>query len=166
LIFSRVGHPQTQGKIERFHRTLQRSMIWQGLPERWEQWQERYDGFVQRYNYVRPHEALRMKRPADCYRPSQRHYCDPAPAWEYPPGLPLSRVDAGGNVRIQGRRYFVCEALAHQEVALETIGQQVLVRFRQMYLRELNLGEKTTLSFVYPVAEICPPPPNHVLPMC
>lgn len=32
LVFGRVGHPQTQGKIERFHRTLARSMTGQGLP--------------------------------------------------------------------------------------------------------------------------------------
>src|SRR5262245_22122448 len=63
LIFGRVGHPQTHGKIERFHRTLLRSMRHQGLPERWEQWQERYDGFVERYNHLRPHESLGMRRP-------------------------------------------------------------------------------------------------------
>lgn len=156
LIFSRVAHPQTQGKIERFHRTLQRSMVRQGLPERWEQWQERYDGFVERYNQVRPHEALAMKRPAQYYRPSERRYSRPAPAWDYPQGLELCRLDSGGSVRVKGRRYFVCEALACQLVALEAVGEQMLVRYRHMYVRELDLPKQSTRPFVHPVAEISP----------
>lgn len=74
LVFGRVGHPQTQGKIERFHRTLARSMTRQGLPQRWEAWQGRYDAFVARYNQIRPHEALGMQRPSQRYQPSLRRY--------------------------------------------------------------------------------------------
>lgn len=64
-------------------------------------------------------------------------------------------------MRVAGHRYFVCEALVHQEVALEAIGQQLLVRFRSMYFRELNLATRTTLPFIYPVSEIN----GHLLPM-
>jgi transposase InsO family protein len=161
LVFSRVRHPQTQGKIERFHRTLARSMVQQGLPERWEQWQERYDGFLDRYNHVRPHEALQMRRPVERYRPSRRPY-RPQPAdWDYPAGLRVCQVDAAGTVRVDGHRYFVCEALVHQSVALETIGAQILVRFRHMYIRELDLVRRTTRAFVFPVSEMAP----DVLPM-
>jgi len=158
LVFGRVGHPQTQGKIERFHRTLARSMRGQGLPERWEEWQGRYDGFVERYNRVRPHEALGMQRPAERYCPSPRRYSEAVAPWSYPSGLEVSRVDSAGTVRIEGHRFFVCEALVHQEVALERVGQQVLVRFRQMYVRELNLATRTTLAFIYPVSEVSGPP--------
>ena len=161
LVFGRVGHPQTQGKIERFHRTLARSMTQQGLPEHWEQWQERYDGFVERYNQVRPHEALGMQRPAQRYQPSPRAYHPPAADWHYPAGLELKTVDAAGTVRVKGQRFFVCEALVHQLVALEPVGQNLLVRFRQMYLRELNLETGTTLPFIHPVSEIN----DQVLPM-
>jgi transposase InsO family protein len=158
LVFGRVRHPQTQGKIERFHRTLGRSMTRQGWPAVWEQWQERYDGFVERYNRMRPHEALRMQRPAERYQPSLRPYRAEASAWTYPAGLEVRTVDAAGTVRVEGHRYFVCEALVHQSVALEKIGPEVLVRFRQMYVRELNLARRTTLPFIHPVA--------HVSPMC
>jgi transposase InsO family protein len=154
LVFSRVGHPQTQGKIERFHRTLGRSMSHQGPPEHWEQWQGRYDGFVERYNQVRPHEALAMARPAQRYQPSPRRYSAPVANWIYPAGLEVRTLDGAGNVCVAGRRYFISEALIHQPVALERVGQQVLVRFRHMYIRELNLAGHSTLSFVYPVSEV------------
>jgi transposase InsO family protein len=161
LIFGRVSHPQTQGKIERFHRTLARSMIHQGLPERWEQWQARYDSFVQRYNQVRPHEALAMQRPAQHYRPSPRRYPKQVDRWIYPAGVEVCTVDGAGTVRVEGHRYFVSEALVHQEVALEPVGDHVLVRFRNMYIRELNLQRTSTLPFVFPVRHIS----GEVLPM-
>ena len=162
LVFSRVGHPQTQGKIERFHRTLVRSMRQQGLPEQWHQWQPRYDDFVVRYNQVRPHEALGMQRPVERYRPSERRPRSIPLPWQYPAGCQVCRVDRAGTVRVDGHRYFVCEALVEQSVGLEQVGGQVLVSFRHMYIRELNLLTRTTLPFIYPVSQIT----AQVLPMC
>jgi len=154
LIFGRVAHPQTQGKIERFHRTLSRSMTRQGLPERWEEFQVRYDGFVDRYNNVRPHEALKMKRPADRYHPSPRRYTGVISKWAYPKEIEVKEVDAAGTLRIDGRRYFVCEALTHREVGVERLGNNVLIRFRDMYIREINLEKGSTLSFVHSTEEV------------
>ena len=78
-------------------------------------------------------------------------------------GYPLRTIfkPVAGTVRVAGHRYFVCEALGHQEVALETIGSQILVRFRNMYFRELNLTTRTTLPFIYPISEI----QGNLLPM-
>jgi len=161
LIFGRVAHPQTQGKVERFHRTLNRSMVRQGLPQSWEQWQPQYDGFLQRYNHLRPHEALGMKRPAERYHKSPRTYQSTVVPWRYPEGLEQVRVDANGMIRLEGRRYFVCEALVHQQVAVEQVGPDVLVRFRNMYVRELQLGSSSTLPFIHPITNLA----AHVLPM-
>lgn len=151
LIFSRVSHPQTQGKVERFHRTLKRSMIHQGLPMLWEQWQDRYDRFLERYNQVRPHEALAMQTPAQRYRPSDRTYQSRVAPWHYPQHLHLLPVQAKGMIRWQGRRYFVCEALVDQQVALEQIGSELLVRFRNMFIRQIDLHRGTTSPFIHPV---------------
>lgn len=153
LIFGQVAHPQTQGKIERFHRTLLRSLNTQGMPERWEELQGRYDSFVERYNHVRPHEALGMQRPAQRYQPSARRY-GPVKPWSYPEGLETREVDAAGTVRIGGHRYFVCEALVHQVVGLESAGDQVLVRYRNMYIREIQLNTHRTAAFVHPIPDL------------
>lgn len=161
LIFSRVRHPQTQGKVERFHRTLARSMVYQGWPAAWEQWQERYDGFLHRYNQLRPHEALGMQRPAERYHASPRAYTPVPAAWVYPAGLSVCSVDSTGSVYVERHRYFVCGALAHQQVALEKVGTHMLVRYRHMYIRELDLRQRTTLPFVYPINQIAAP----LLPM-
>jgi hypothetical protein len=60
LYFSGIRHPQTQGKVERFHGALELARRRRGLPEpalhqRW------LDDFRQEYNHLRPHEALGMK---------------------------------------------------------------------------------------------------------
>lgn len=153
LIFSRVAHPQTQGKVERFHRTLSRSMVRQGLPERWEQWQSRYDEFRQRYNQVRPHQALDMQTPAQRYRPSRRTYQSKMLPWQYPDALHKLRVDANGMIRWEAGRYFVSESLVHHQVALEIIDRHLLVRFRNMYIREIDLDTNRSLPFIHPVTD-------------
>ena len=73
----------------------------------------------------------------------------------------MCSVDGAGTVRVEGRRYFVSEALVHQEVALEPVGEHVLVRFRNMYIREVNLQRNSTLPFVFPVRHLL----AEVLPM-
>jgi transposase InsO family protein len=153
LIFGRVAHPQTQGKVERFHRTLARSMVKQGLPTQWEQWQDRYDCFLERYNHIRPHEALGMQTPAQRYRSSERRYQSEVVPWRYPEALDVVRVDANGMIRWEGRRHFVCEALVHHHVAVEQIGRELLVRFRHMYIRQIDMETNHTLPFIHPVGD-------------
>lgn len=154
LIFGRVAHPQTQGKVERFHRTLGRSMIRQGLPTQWEHWQSRYDSFLQRYNYIRPHEALGMQTPAQRYRRSELKYQPQVVPWRYPEALKVVKVDANGMLRWEGLRHFVCEALVHHFVAVEQIGTELLVRFRNMYIRQIDLRTNHTLAFIHPVSAL------------
>lgn len=77
LHFSGIRHPQTQGKVERFHGEMERAIQrrgWQGKPQ--QQW---LDEFRWEHNQVRPHEALRMRTPASVWQPSPRAYNPPPP---------------------------------------------------------------------------------------
>jgi len=76
LHWSGYRHPQTQGKVERFHGSLQRAQGRRGVPD--EQRQQWLDQYRHEYNQVRPHEALGMQTPASRWRPSERRY-DPNP---------------------------------------------------------------------------------------
>src|ERR1019366_10183708 len=84
LHWSRVRHPQTQGKVERFHGELQRALARRRL--RMEDVQSWLDEFRWEHNHVRPHEALTMQTPASRWRPSLRRYDPNPPRWEYPAG--------------------------------------------------------------------------------
>ena len=61
LDWSGIRHPQTQGKVERFHGSLQRVWERRGLPR--EQPQAWLDAYRWEHNHVRPHEALGMQTP-------------------------------------------------------------------------------------------------------
>jgi transposase InsO family protein len=141
--FSGVRHPQTQGKVERFHGSLERARSRAGA----EQWltQNWLDNFRHEYNQVRPHEALGMRTPASLWRPSARAY-DPNPqAWDYGAGAELRKVGQQGHIYIGDRRWRVSQALASHTVRLERIDQRVLVYFCHTLVQEIDLsGERST----------------------
>ena len=53
-----LGHPQTQGKIERFHQTQQRWLAARPTPRTTIELQHQLDEFREHYNEHRPHRAL------------------------------------------------------------------------------------------------------------
>lgn len=62
------GHPQTQGKTERFHQTLQRWLRARPLARTLPELQRQLDVFREHYNEQRPHRALQRRSPGDAYR--------------------------------------------------------------------------------------------------
>ncbi len=111
LLMSGLRHPQTQGKVERFHRTLKDDVLHHGRPETLTGWQSAFDRFRNRYNHIRPHESLDMAVPADRYMASSRRYQPRPPEWHYPEGANLKKLSSHGCLPYGGRYYFVCEAL-------------------------------------------------------
>ncbi len=148
LLYGRVAHPQTQGKVERFQRTLGEELRHRGVPQRFAQWSAALADIEHSYNHRRPHEALGMRRPVDCYRPSPRRYQERVRPWEYPAGSDVRRVNANGAVAEAGRKWFVCEALAGQWVRVERFDGKLLVSYRHMYIREIDLERQTTQALV------------------
>jgi transposase InsO family protein len=148
LHYGRVCHPQTQGKVERFHRTLGVELRHRGLPTRWEQWPQLLAQVQQDYNERRPHEALGMRRPRECYRPSPRAYHEQPRAWEYPLGSEVKRLNSQGILEDGGRRWFVCQALAGRWVRVERIDGKLLVSYRHMYVREIDPVQECTRPLV------------------
>ena len=144
LCFSGVGHPQTQGKIERFHRTLKESLRHHGQPQTLSGFQQALDRFRETYNHQRPHEALGMAVPADRYQPSTHLYSSQPAAWEYPEGAIVKRLNSQGVLDCPGGRRFVCEALANQWVQIEPIDNHWLIKYRHQYIREIDLESGRT----------------------
>lgn len=138
LYFSGVRHPQTQGKVERFHGALEMARRRRGLPEaafhqRW------LDDFRQEYNQLRPHEALGMKTPASLWHPSMRRYDPNPPAWQYPEGAEVRRLESTGQLLLNGRRWQVAGPLASELVQLVRLDQRILVFYCDTLIRELDL---------------------------
>lgn len=63
----RAYHPQTQGKVERFHQTIQKWLAARPLPDTLEDLQVLLDEFRHVYNHQRPHRAIGRNTPASVY---------------------------------------------------------------------------------------------------
>jgi transposase InsO family protein len=66
-IASTPFHPQTCGKVERFHQTLKKWLAKRSLAETLEELQQQLDEWVEHYNHRRPHRSLKGARPADIW---------------------------------------------------------------------------------------------------
>jgi transposase InsO family protein len=139
LRYSGVGHPQTQGKVERFHQTLKRRTRHRGLPTTMGEWRRWALEFRHEYNHERPHESLGNKTPATVYQPvNLRAYQEQPREWEYSGGV-VKRLNPQGMLYYRQQRYFVSEALAAERVRVDELDGKLLVTFRHMTVREIEL---------------------------
>lgn len=139
----RPYHPQTQGKIERFHRTLKAEVL-QGIAIRHlEESQARFDPWREIYNYERPHEALEMSTPGRRYEPSARSYPEHLPEQEFSAIDQVRQVQSQGKFSFHGQRWHVSKAFVGQRVGLRpTLVDGVWqVWFGRTCLGEMNLAE-------------------------
>jgi len=137
LHLSGYRHPQTQGKVERFHGALGAAMKRRGMPVR-EERQAWLDAFRREYNHERPHEALAMKTPAAVWSKSRRRYVAKPPAWEYETGAEVHKLSSQGQLQL-ARRWEISRALAGEWVQVVRIEQRVLVYYCRSLVRELDL---------------------------
>ena len=84
-VFIQPGHPEQNGRHERFHETLKAETA---TPPRAtvRAQQIAFDKFQVIYNEERPHEALEMSVPAEVYELSSRSMPDELAEHEYPEG--------------------------------------------------------------------------------
>jgi transposase InsO family protein len=137
---SRPHHPQTQGKDERFHRTLEVELLKPHRRDRFtstrknnrhrnpyprlspsntlEAWQEEFDLWRVTYNCQRPHEALGMMVPAQRYKPSSRSFPEMLPPVEYPMTDIVRKVKKRGLISYGNTHYHVGTAFRGLNVAL------------------------------------------------
>ncbi len=124
LSYSRPAHPQTNGKDERFHRTMQAELLANRYFRDLDNAQRCFSEWRHTYNFVRPHESLAMQTPASRYAPSPRSMPSQLPSIEYGPSDHVRRVQNGGWISFQGRSFRLCKALAGQPVAMRARADQ------------------------------------------
>jgi transposase InsO family protein len=65
-------HPQTQGKVERFHQTLKKFVVAQDPAETKKQLQGQLNRFVSYYNTQRPHRGIGRRIPLEAWRAREK----------------------------------------------------------------------------------------------
>jgi transposase InsO family protein len=157
LKYSGIGHPQTQGKVERFHQTLKARTKHRGEPTTMREWQQWAAEFRHEYNHERPHEALGMRTPAEVYkavnlRPYQEQPCE----WEYSGGV-VKRLNTQGMLYYKQQTYFVSEALAAELVRVDELDDKLLVTFRHLTVREIEVRTGKSTAVLLPVRTLKQP---------
>ena len=142
----RPYHPQTQGKDERFHRTLKAEVIAYRLWTTLAQCQREFDRWRTVYNFERPHEALGLEVPASRYRPSPRPFPSRLPAVEYGPGDHVCNVGWNGSFEYEGRSLQVSSALKGFPVAVrpKTTDGSVEIYFCNQRIGAFHLDDFAT----------------------
>jgi transposase InsO family protein len=119
----RPYHPQTQGKDERFHRTLKAEVLNGNSFRDLAECQCSFDRWRHIYNNDRPHEALELKAPATRYRVSPRPFLEQLPAIEYGPTDIVRRADCNGFISFRSRKVRMGKPFRSQPVALRPTGE-------------------------------------------
>jgi transposase InsO family protein len=141
---SRPYHPQTQGKDERFHRTLKRELLNRFGFSSLGEWQSAFNGWRDQYNLVRPHEALGQRPPITRYQPSARPFPSSLTAIEYDDGDVVRKVRRHGQFNFKGQVYFVGEGLMDELIGIRPTDEDGVfsVVFCDREIRRIDLANR------------------------
>ncbi len=140
---SRPYHPQTCGKVERFHQTLKKWLNRQPPAHSLRQLQHQLDTFRAYYNDVRPHRALHRSTPATAYAARPK---------AMPTGKPIDtghwrtrhdRIDHSGVFTLRHN-----SRLHHIGVGRRYAGTRILVLVHDLDIRVLTADGKLIRELV------------------
>lgn len=139
-IHGRIKHPQTQGKIERFHRTMKHELLNHTEIADIEDAQTKFRLWQDKYNNLRPHEALGMRTPGEVYEPSQRQYESKVKEFEYGGEHHVLKVNSWGYVRFNGWQVYLSETMANQYIEFRTSsdGETFVACYRNFKIAEFD----------------------------
>lgn len=128
---SRPRHPQTNGKIERFHRTLKEDLISRHAMRTFSHAQKAFEKWRHEYNHIRPHEAIDMNVPARIYQASKKIMPDQLPVIEYEDDANVRKVRGNGYISYKNKEYLVGEAFKNNsvQIKLDEMAREVKIYF-------------------------------------
>lgn len=146
VIHGRPYHPQTQGKEERFHRTLEAEVLSRGGWQDCHHVQQAFDRWRPIYNHERPHDALDLATPASRYQVSQRPYPEALPQAQYDEAVQVRKVCRAGWISYDGKPWKVGRAFVGQTVGVRRTDREGICQiiFLTHVIKELDLRQGTT----------------------
>ena len=135
----RPGHPEENGRHERFHLTLQQDVAnppKDTLPRQIQAIHE----FCHQYNFERPHEALNMKTPGSCYSASVRKWDGILRPPEYDTKeMDVRKVCQSGCIWLKQTEHYLGQALSGEYIGLKRgLDDELEVYYGPVYLGKLN----------------------------
>jgi len=140
-IHGRIKHPQTQGKIERFHRAMSQELLKHYTPKDISDAERVFKDWRNCYNNERPHEALGMKCPSDIYVPSERVYYDQVDKYEYSGKYHVIKVNNWGYVRFDCWQIYLSETMIGERIEFRANpnGDTFIACYRNFAIAEFDV---------------------------
>lgn len=146
-IHGRPFHPQTQGKIERFHRTMKNELLKRRAFFDIADADEQLNHWKTKYNEIRPHEAINMRCPADVYIPSERKYPEKIQPYEYSGMYRLLKVNFKGYLRFDSKVFYLSETMIGAILELrEDETENASLCYRNYKIAEINLETEQLIN--------------------
>lgn len=147
-IHGRIKHPQTQGKIERFHGTMKRELLNHNKFEDINDANLKLQEWRYKYNNIRPHEALGMKCPSEVYYPSSRRYCDVIKPFEYGGQYHVIKVNSWGYVRFDKWQVYLSETMIGEYIEFRPnpLGDSFVACYRNFKIAEFNTDDGSLIN--------------------
>ena len=129
---SRPYHPQTCGKVERFHQTEKKWLIAQPRAATMVGLQRQLDRFTRYYNTIRPHRALGRRTPAQAFAARPK-------AVPTGPVIPAhyrvrhDRIDSGGSVTVRNN-----SRLHHIGLGARLAGTPISLLINDLHIRVIH----------------------------
>jgi hypothetical protein len=155
------GHPQTQGKTERFHQTLQRWLRARPPAGSIAQLQHQLDEFRQHYNEQRPHRALARRTPAAVYNATTKALsAGSRPQGQY--RLRYDRLDPQGRMTLRraGRMHHLGTGIANARKRVLALADD-----HQVLVTDLTTGEILSRHLIEPTKNYWPNQNKRTRPM-
>ena len=158
LINSGPYHPQTLGKLERFHKTLKMWLADEGPIEDLGHLQELLDGFKHHYNSERPHQGIGNLTPAERYRHVGASGEGPISTGvdrngepTYPPRSILRKVTSIGNIGYLGTQITIGRRFRGATVRVVEVDSLTHIYWGEELVRVLAIVPTKNL---YPMREV------------
>jgi putative transposase len=136
------GHPEENGRHERFHSTLKRTIADPPAATLQEQL-KRMAVFQDEYNFERPHEALNMSTPASYYQKSQKTWDGILRSPEYDTKeMEVRKVGQNGGIWFKQAEYYLGGSLTGEYVGLKEAEEsgKLEVYYGPVYLGKITAG--------------------------
>ena len=122
-LHGRPYHPQTQGKEERFHRTLKAELLsrhtWRDL----DHCRAAFPAYRHQYNAERPHRSLDGDTPLSRYLPSPRAFPATLPQIDYPGSNEVRIVRDTGVITFRGQTWLIGRGFGSLPIGLRPSAQ-------------------------------------------
>jgi len=135
------GHPEQNGRHERFHLTLKEEVASPPALNLSLQLVKNKN-FVEYYNNFRPHEALGQVAPAEVYRISDRKWDGQLKSPEYTEEYEVRRVGKSGSITWKGQAFFLSESMWKEPVGIKQIAWDIMgVYYGPIYLGTIDFSK-------------------------